>query len=294
MGAPPSEEQLAQMLTDDPAMIQTLNAALDNPQFIDTLINSNPYLRNMPNARQLIQSPLMRSMLTNPEIMRNMMRMQRGMRGGQPAAFPAPGATDTTPAGAPSSGANNAPGTQNPPAFPDLSTLAGLDFGANASRAGAAPNPFGGLFPFGLMAGAAPGSTAATSGTAATGTSPSPGTGATTGAAAGADSGGQAPAQGGAQQNPDPAAAAAANPFGGLFPQGGPTAEQMQAMMQMLGMGSPTAPAPVDNRPPEERYAEQLRQLNDMGFYDFDRNVAALRRSGGSVQGAVEYLLSNP
>lgn len=51
------------------------------------------------------------------------------------------------------------------------------------------------------------------------------------------------------------------------------------------------AAAPVDNRPPEERYAEQLRQLNDMGFYDFDRNVAALRRSGGSVQGAINELL---
>ena len=42
---------------------------------------------------------------------------------------------------------------------------------------------------------------------------------------------------------------------------------------------------------PEERYADQLRQLNDMGFFDFDRNVAALRRSGGSVQGAIEHLL---
>ncbi|EDO14701.1 hypothetical protein Kpol_1068p11 [Vanderwaltozyma polyspora DSM 70294] len=48
-----------------------------------------------------------------------------------------------------------------------------------------------------------------------------------------------------------------------------------------------------DNRPPEERYESQLRQLNDMGFFDFDRNVAALRRSGGSVQGALDALLSN-
>jgi ubiquilin len=50
--------------------------------------------------------------------------------------------------------------------------------------------------------------------------------------------------------------------------------------------------APVDNTPPEERYAAQLRQLNDMGFYEFERNVQALRRSGGSVQGAIEYLFS--
>jgi ubiquilin len=72
--------------------------------------------------------------------------------------------------------------------------------------------------------------------------------------------------------------------------------EMMQQMMQMLGGGGlDSAPAaPADNRPPEERYAEQLRQLNDMGFFDFDRNVAALRRSGGSVQGAIEHLLSGP
>lgn len=51
--------------------------------------------------------------------------------------------------------------------------------------------------------------------------------------------------------------------------------------------------APADNRPPEERYEAQLRQLNDMGFYEFERNVEALRRTGGSVQGAIEYLLNN-
>lgn len=59
-----------------------------------------------------------------------------------------------------------------------------------------------------------------------------------------------------------------------------------------LGAQQQQATQPADTRPPEERYADQLRQLNDMGFFEFDRNVTALRRSGGSVQGAVEYLLS--
>ncbi|ORY86087.1 hypothetical protein BCR37DRAFT_376614, partial [Protomyces lactucae-debilis] len=72
---------------------------------------------------------------------------------------------------------------------------------------------------------------------------------------------------------------------------------QNPALMSMLGgMGglgaSPASNAPADTRPPEERYAEQLRQLNDMGFFDFEQNVSALRRSGGSVQGAIEALLS--
>ena len=88
----------------------------------------------------------------------------------------------------------------------------------------------------------------------------------------------------------DPASnPAAANPF--------PTMGAFNPAMfgnMFGGMGGGGEPAvPPDNRPPEERYEEQLRQLNDMGFYEFDRNVQALRRSGGSVQGAVEYLLTN-
>jgi ubiquilin len=70
------------------------------------------------------------------------------------------------------------------------------------------------------------------------------------------------------------------------------TPEMMQSMMQMMGGGGGAPAGPPDTRPPEERFAEQLRQLNDMGFFDFDRNVAALRRSGGSVQGAIEHLLN--
>lgn len=71
------------------------------------------------------------------------------------------------------------------------------------------------------------------------------------------------------------------NPFAALFGPGGGFGG---------GFGGP--PAPADNRPPEEVYESQLRQLNEMGFYEFDRNVSALRRSGGNVQGAIEYLLN--
>jgi ubiquilin len=81
---------------------------------------------------------------------------------------------------------------------------------------------------------------------------------------------------GGAGANP------ANNPFAGLFGPGGFGAG---------GFGQAPA-APADTRPPEEVYEIQLRQLNEMGFYEFDRNVSALRRSGGNVQGAIEYLLN--
>ncbi|KAM3560293.1 hypothetical protein ARSEF4850_003711 [Beauveria asiatica] len=281
MGPPMSEESMARMMSD-PNVQQTMNEALNNPDFINMLIESNPMLRDMPNARELITSPFMREMMSNPAMLSNAMRVGRGMRGLD--SFPAPGATDTTPqnsANATSNGAQSqGQGQQNPltnPAYPFV-------------------NPFG--------AGAVPGMsfsdmmqslTAAGFGGADGGA----GTGART------RSEGQGEAGAGAGVN-------AQNPFAALFPGGtagaggaaaagnafGMNPEQLEHMSQLMRTmtgnqaGSASPAAPPDNRPPEERYEEQLRQLNDMGFVDFDRNVAALRRSGGSVQGAVEHLLS--
>ena len=79
--------------------------------------------------------------------------------------------------------------------------------------------------------------------------------------------------------------------MGGQGAEGG--AAGANPLAALFGGGGFGAPQPPDNRPPEERYADQLRQLNDMGFFEFERNIEALRRSGGSVQGAVEYLLTH-
>lgn len=254
MGAPPSSDEIARMMAD-PAVQQSMNAALDNPDFINMLIQSNPTLRNLPNAREMLQSPFMRQMMTNPDMIRMASQMQGG--GGLPS-FPAPGATDNTPAGAPASGAQ--PGGAAP--------------GANN-----APNPFS---PFMFMPPfpGAPGGP----GAPATGAQ-NANQGAPAGAGAGAGAGdGQA----------------TANPFlqflGSDFAPGSAATTMNPVERSLLqdflrSLGTPPPSAPADTRPPEERYAEQLRQLNDMGFYDFDRNVAALRRSGGSVQGAIEHLL---
>ncbi|KAL7943068.1 hypothetical protein V8C42DRAFT_329542 [Trichoderma barbatum] len=268
MGPPMDEERLQRMMSD-PNVQQSMNEALNNPDFVNMLIDANPMLRNIPNAREIITSPFMRQMMSNPQMMTQAMRMQRNMGRGE-AAFPAPGATDTTPDGAPAAdgaaGQGNAqqqnPFAGNPFMFSPFGEAGGAN-GFQQMLNMLNPRP-----PAGNPAGTETGATE------------------NSGAAAGA--GGNA-ASGQAQ--------AAANPFAALFPPpaaGGanPFAmnpEQFQQMMQMFAPQA--AAAPPDNRPPEERYAEQLRQLNDMGFYDFDRNVAALRRSGGSVQGAVEHLL---
>ena len=42
------------------------------------------------------------------------------------------------------------------------------------------------------------------------------------------------------------------------------------------------------------RYATQLQQMQDMGFWDEEANLRALHRSQGNVSAAVEFILSNP
>ncbi|KAI1806566.1 hypothetical protein F4811DRAFT_135092 [Daldinia bambusicola] len=319
VGSMMDEEQLANMLSN-PNVAQQMNEMMNNDAFIDMMIQSNPMLRNNPNAREIVRSPLFRHMMTSPEALRGAARLQRAMGGRQAAqnAFPMPGVTDTTPGNASSSGesdntnstatSNQSPGGQYNPFDP--ATWSNIQV---PGAGGAGANPFGAFFnPFAAaqpsQGATSPGATPATGGAQTEGanntTSRSQGAGtegtssppppnpfgslfngvpgfpnAPAGAAAGTGTGTGA------------GAGAGANPFGNLPPM---TPELLQQMIQVLGMGSPSgSPAPPDNRPPEERYAEQLRQLNDMGFYDFDRNVAALRRSGGSVQGAIEYLLNS-
>ncbi len=303
MGAPPTDEQMLDMLSN-PALAQTMNEALSNPAFVDQMIQSHPALANNPQAREMIQSPYFRSMMTNPQALRTAMNLRRMMTGGQPqSAFPAPGATDTTPSDAPSSNAaaganNNAANAANPfgglfglGANPfDFDPATGAPRNNNATGAAAA-NPFASIF------GAFPPQPNAgqtRDGAGSTPASPAAGTQPQTGAAPLANATPQAGAAnpfaalfGGMPENNG------ANPF--AFPPMTPEAAQQVAQMWqgLAGGGMGAAPSPPDNRPPEERYAEQLRQLNDMGFFDFDRNVAALRRSGGSVQGAIEHLLNN-
>lgn len=330
MGPPPDPEQMASML-ENPQFQSTLNEALQNPQILDMMIQQNPMLREMgPMARQMLQTPEFRRMLTDPEALRNMHQMQRamggmgGMMGGLGGArgseqFPAPGVTDTTPEGSSRTSqqpnatptAGQQPATQfNPMAL----------FGANpAAQAG---NPFAALFNPSALA--APPTTS----------SPPP---ATTQPAADPSQASQPPppanpfaamfGPAGAMTPQPPTAGAGTqpppNPFANLgnnpFFQNPALLQQVMAAMNGSGAATTTgtdapagigaggfnpfaallggeggaAPAVQDTRPPEDRYAEQLRQLNEMGFYEFERNVEALRRTGGSVQGAVEYLLTH-
>ncbi|GME71872.1 unnamed protein product [Ambrosiozyma monospora] len=246
----PSENQMEQMM-ESPMFQESMRAMLSDPQMLDYLIQQSPQLRAMgPGAREMLQSEYFRNMLTNPQMMRQMMQLQRAMGGmggmggfGSDAAsaFPAPGNPNATTASTTAPASNTT--TSNTDSSSTTIPATGATGAAAAGSGAAAANPFAALLG---------------------------------GAGAGAGLGGLGGAGG----------AAGANPF--LNP----------ALMQFLGgagagTGLPTAQPPHhDNRPPEEVYETQLRQLNDMGFFDFDRNVAALRRSGGSVEGAIEALLN--
>lgn len=58
----------------------------------------------------------------------------------------------------------------------------------------------------------------------------------------------------------------------------------------MGGMGG-IPDIPDDGRTPEERWAEQLVQLEGMGFSDKPSNLQALQMAGGDVDGAVNFIL---
>lgn len=262
MGAPPNPEMFAEAM-NNPMVRSQVNEMLSNPQLLDMIIQSNPMLQSMgPQARELMQSDMFRQMVTNPDIFRQLGGGAfQGMGGmGAASSFPAPGTTNTTPPTGENDQDQQRPtegtSTQQPPANPFVSLFGqgGAAVGANAA------NPF--MNPA-LLAGLMnPGASGAT-----------PRAGAE-GASSGSTGVPGVPNMAAMQQM---LAAMQGQGGGDLFGLGG------------LGGGAPATP--TDNRPPEERYADQLRQLNDMGFFDFDANVAALRRSGGSVQGAVNQLL---
>lgn len=70
-----------------------------------------------------------------------------------------------------------------------------------------------------------------------------------------------------------------------------PGMEQMMGGMGRPAAAAASAAAPADNRPPEERYATQLTQLEQMGFMNRQNNIAALQATGGNVEAAIDRLV---
>ena len=69
--------------------------------------------------------------------------------------------------------------------------------------------------------------------------------------------------------------------MGNMFPAGGGVPQP----------GAPGMPPAAPAVAPEIRFAAQISQLCDMGFFDTESNVRALTATGGNVNAAVERLL---
>lgn len=67
-------------------------------------------------------------------------------------------------------------------------------------------------------------------------------------------------------------------------------AAQQGATNPLIAGGASGQPA----GPPEERFKDQIQQLNDMGFWDKDENIRVLLLTAGNVNAAVEILLRRP
>jgi len=73
------------------------------------------------------------------------------------------------------------------------------------------------------------------------------------------------------------------NPFAGLMAQ--PAAPSASPFT------SPVMTGPLQSVSATERFATQLQQMKDMGFYDEAANIQALTATGGNVSLAIERLL---
>ncbi|XP_047149256.1 ubiquitin domain-containing protein DSK2a-like isoform X2 [Vigna umbellata] len=79
---------------------------------------------------------------------------------------------------------------------------------------------------------------------------------------------------------------------GGTGPMNNLGLEMLSSMFGGLGAGSLAVPN-RSNEPPEQLYASQLSQLQEMGFFDTQENIRALVATSGNVHAAVERLLGN-
>ncbi|KAF1914165.1 hypothetical protein BDU57DRAFT_518987 [Ampelomyces quisqualis] len=300
MGPPPTQESMLEMM-DNPMFLSQMNEAMNNPAVVDMMMQ-NPMIRDNPMLQEILRNEDTRRMMFSPEMMRMQMQMQRAMNrngGGGGSSFPAPGATDNTPQ--PSATVTDR-GTTATPSQPNMT-------GATdpAQPGGAHINPFASLFPGANPLGQMPQNTTPDAGSQNASAAANP-----FGDIFGGGQGGQNPMADMARdlmRNPEAmrqalqmmnGAGGGANPFGafgqagsaGATPGSNSPAPNPFAALLGGGGGGFGTPPPADTRPPEQIYESQLAQLNEMGFYEFERNISALRRSGGNVQGAVEYLLN--
>lgn len=272
MDGNPADPNFMMNLMEDANFQAQAREALAQPGIVDQILGMHPEMRPYrAMLENMLQSEHFREMLTNPEMMRRSQQMAAAMGAGGAGGLPGMGPFGGGLFGAPpATGAGGAPGAAQWPTFaPPANPAAGNTGSAGSTPANAASGEGG--------AGAAPGAP----GAPGTGSGPADPLGQALLRALG---GGGGTGEGAGLGLPPP------NLFGGLGGLGG-----IGGLGGLGGLGGapggPGAASSGDSRPPEERFANELAQLQGMGFTNGPANLRALLLSGGSVEAAVTLLI---
>lgn len=280
MGLNPRDPNMMMGLMQNPEVQRQMRDMMSRPEFVDQMISMNPQLQGMgPQMREMMRSEQFREMITNPETMQRMAQMSQMM---ESAGLGGMGGLGGLGAGLGGAGGNNGGGQWPPPGA--FGTPAGSNEGGN-NGSGNGNNGNGQNWGFGSGIGN-DNTNGRNNGRGNVGMFSGNFNG--VGNTGGEGAGGQA------APNPfgDPAflqqmfgGGAGGFGFGGHGGLGG---------LGGAGAGGGAGAASRDTRPPEERFATQLEQMQSMGFYDGQANIRALLMAGGNVEGAIGILLDNP
>jgi ubiquilin len=265
-------QQLAGMMSN-PIVQNSIQQMLQNPQLLQALLANNPLaqqLANNPQVAAALQNPDLYRQLSDPATLQMVTQMYNNMFG-----------MGMGMGGMPGYGVGVQPGQQPPSASaPTVSTGSPTNVPANTT--GSNPqqpaNPFAAINLEPLISSLAQQQAGGTPpvNTTSTPSANTTGTGSTPPSQAGIPPGTTIPPPGSVPQ------------FAGTMPGLGGT---------MPGLGTwpffpitPMAQQPVQD--PEQRFAVQLQQLNDMGFTNRQLNIQCLLMSNGNVDLAIERMLN--
>ena len=231
-----------------------------------SMMESNPLFQSNPMLRQSMEA-----MLQNPEMLRQSMELMRNMGNGQFPDF------------------NQM--MQNPEVQRMMNDPNLMQQAMNAFGGGAGANPFANLFG---QPGAAPSTASTTSSAPSTGSTLSSGLSQSDRETFYQVTGLSETPELNNQLNQPKAARAVRQVLEGLRNL---RRENIQVFPTVEALASaPTtsapAPQPVATVPPEERFASQLQQMNEMGLLDNDKNIRALLASNGNVNVAIEKIFN--
>jgi len=264
-------QQLAGMMSN-PIVQSSIQQMLKNPQLLQTLLANNPIAQQLatnPQVAAALQNPDLYRQLSDPATLQMVTQMYNNMFG-----------MGMGMGGMPGYGVGMVQPGQQPPSAsaPTVSTGSPTNVPANttASNPQQPANPFAAINLEPLISSL---TQQQASGTPPVNTTSTPPSANTTG------TGSTPPSQTGI-----PPGTTTSIPPPGSVPQVAGTMPQLGTWPFFPGFITPMAQQPVQD--PEQRFAVQLQQLNDMGFTNRQLNIQCLLMSNGNVDLAIERMLN--